>query len=159
MYRLFAALLVAMALALLGCEQEIVEAITDNTTVADQKMPPRDGNAGQPMTGNLAGRAWRVTSPADWPDTMLIIAFGSNGRYIIELVNVNPNQGWHTTGTAINGGIRFSGEWRLSAGVLTVTELVGALRRISSAVLCWDLPSETDVPIEPCSIILVRVRT
>ena len=91
---------------------------------------------------------------------MLIIAFGSNGRYSVELVNVNPNQGWHTTGTAINGGIRASGEWRLSAGVLTVTELVGPLRRINSAVLCWDLPSEeTDVPIEPCSIILARVRT
>ena len=112
------------------------------------------------MTGKLAGTAWRVTTPARWPDVLITLAFGSSGRYAVTLVE-NPNVIRWETRTEINT-IQLSGDWSLSGGVLTVEAhpesplLVGPLRRIDSAVLCWDLPGPGE---PPCGIILVRIRT
>ena len=154
------ALLLTGSMLLLGCEEQIVEGVTSNTSVGDQRKPGRDAGLGSPMTGKLAGTAWRVTTPARWPDVLITLAFGSSGRYAVTLVE-NPNVIRWETRTEINT-IQLSGDWSLSGGVLTVEAhpesplLVGPLRRIDSAVLCWDLPGPGE---PPCGIILVRIRT
>ena len=148
---------VALSLvAIVGCEEAIVETVTSNTSVADAQQPGREGAAGSSVTGGLAGTAWRVTTPHAWPDVMIVVAFGSTGRYSVEPVAGTGVLPWGTD-TEINT-IQLSGDWSLRDGLLTVEangpELSGAFRRIDTKVLCWDLPGE-----EPCGVILVRVQT
>lgn len=143
-------------LLLAGCEEAIVEGVTSNSQVNDVTKPSTSPDIGEVFSGSLSGKAYRMTSQNDWPDTMLIIAFGSNGRYTLELVNINPNSGW------ANGPntLRFSGTWSVNKGNLKLSAnnqngyIESTLRKISNSVLCWDLDE-----LGACGIILVRVKS
>ena len=154
MKKLKYALLGIMFLA--GCEEAIVEGVTSNSQVNDVTKPSTSPDIGEVFSGSLSGKAYRMTSQNDWPDTMLIIAFGSNGRYTLELVNINPGKGW-ANGPNI---LQYSGTWSVNKGNLKLGAnnqngyIESKLRKISNSVLCWDLDE-----FGACGIVLVRVKS
>lgn len=144
---------------LAGCEEAIVEGITDNSQVDEVTKPSTSPDTGEVFKGSLSGKAYRMTSQNDWPDTMLIIAFGSNGRYALELVNINPNAGW---ANGLNA-LQMSGTWSLDNGYLSLSantnsgKVTGLVRQLGST-LCYDVPIDDEASVSHCRIILVRVK-